>query len=91
MIQTCDGCEEQFDGNPNEPFCKDCDKMRGKIRGNIVAGKWRVRDPYTRTLLASAIRENTPFEVWVKERVGDIYVYEPDRVDLSVGGKVEVY
>ena len=86
----CNACGDRHNHDERSSFCRDCYHEYLKTDGNMVAGTWRVRDDEIRELFASLIEYHTPYKTWTAERVGDIYVYEPDKIDLEVGGGIEV-
>lgn len=83
---TCANCGDEtkrFDSR-----CPECEKIYEGISDRMVAGKWRVRDEDVREELVSVIEENTEYDTWVSERVGDVYVYDSPKIDLEAGGEI---
>lgn len=88
---VCRNCGEKYtyiekveqDPPRSTSRCPDCHALYHGIKdsGARVAGTWRIRDDDTRDELISAIEENTPYKVFVEERVNDLHVYDPEELD----------
>lgn len=86
---VCTDCGDRYpnkvgvDQDPprDTSMCPDCYDMVERIRGSLAAGTWRIRDEDFREQMVELIEENTPYDVYVKERVGDLYVYDPEEID----------
>lgn len=89
---VCTDCGERYthiekvtqDPPRSTSLCPECYKLKEQVRGAMVAGTWRIRDDERREMFKSLIEQNTPFEVYEKDRVGDLYVYDPSEADKEI-------
>lgn len=83
---SCANCGGKTSGFNSR--CDECEEIHDGISDRMVAGKWRVSDEDVREELVSVIEENTEYDTWVAERVGDVYVYDSPKVELEKGGEI---
>jgi len=76
---------EHEEGKTSTSWCPSCLPNKEYISDRLVAGTWYIRDDDTRDLLIEVIRSETPYEVYVADRVSEVYVYEP--VDSCPAGE----
>lgn len=75
---------EKVDQDPSRStsMCPDCYPKLEEIRGGMVAGSWRITDDDdVRGMFVELIESETPYSVYVKDRVGDLYVYDPEEMN----------
>lgn len=62
--------------------CPECYAVNNALTssGARVAGTWRIRDEAIREELCAAIENNTPYTTYVEDRVGDVHVYDPEKL-----------
>lgn len=89
IISVCTDCGDRYtyiEGVKQDPprstfMCSDCYQRKEEIRPAMVAGKWSVRDDERREMFKTLIEDHTPYEVYERERVGDLFVYDPSEVE----------
>lgn len=84
---VCDDCSNRYDrvvgedhDDRSSKLCPKCYEENGdeleKARSNMVMGKTRISNEKVRSEIVGVIEENTDYETFTLERLGDVYVYE---------------